>query len=135
MGKYYYAVMWMAIGIISSVDVYWAIANQDMMMELEENPIGRYLIGLDGGSIALFMSLKVAGTIIALGALVFLYHWKQQYAWPIIVTLTVAQFFLLSYLNDGYIVKNKTLEEHFIKCQSTTTNVKPVSTSSQKSNR
>ena len=95
MGKYYYAVMWMAIGIISSVDIYWAIANQDMMMELEENPIGRYLIGVDDGSIALFMSVKVAGTIIALGSLVFLYHWKQKYAWPIIITITLAQFFLL----------------------------------------
>jgi cytochrome b subunit of formate dehydrogenase len=134
MGKYYYAVMWMAIGIISSVDIYWAIANQDMMMELEENPIGRYLIGVDDGSIALFMSVKVAGTIIALGSLVFLYHWKQKYAWPIIITITLAQFFLLSYLNDGYIVKNKTPEEHF-KCQSTTTNVKPVSTTSQKSSQ
>jgi len=134
MGKYYYAVMWMAIGIISSIDVYWAIVNQDMMMEVEENPVGRYLMGMKGGGIALFMSVKVAGTIIALGALVFLYHWKQKYAWPTIITITIAQFFLLSYLNDGYIVKNKTREEHF-KCQSTTTNVKPVSTPSQKSSR
>jgi len=134
MGKYYYALMWVAIGIISSIDVYWAILNQDMMMEIEENPIGRYLIGMEGGGVALFMSIKVAGTIIALGALVFLYHWKQKYAWPIIIAITIAQFFLLSYLNHGKLVKNKIPEGHF-KWQSTTTNARPVSTSSKKNSQ
>ena len=131
MGKYYYSIMWMAIGIISAIDIYWSIINQSVLGELEENPIGRYLINISDGDIALFMSVKVAGTIIALGVLVFLYHWKQKYAWPIIISLTVAQFFLLSYLNTDYIVKNETLKEHF-KWQSTSTNVKPVSTSSKK---
>ena len=131
MGKYYYSIMWLTIGIISSIDIYWSIINQNVLGELEENPIGRYLIEISDGSVALFMSVKVAGTIIALGALVFLYHWKKKYAWPIIISLTVAQFFLLSYLNTDYIVKNETLQEHF-KWQSTNTNAKPVSTSSKK---
>ena len=131
MGKYYYSVMWLAIGIISSIDIYWSITNQHMLMEMEENPVGRYLIHREDGSIALFMSIKVAGTILALGILVSLYHWKKKYAWPTIITLTVAQFLLLSYLNDGYIVKNKTPKEHF-KWQSTNINAKPVSTSSRK---
>ena len=100
MGKYYYAVMWLAIGIISSIDIYWAIVNQDMIMELEENPIGRYLIEKDDGSVALFMCIKVTGTVIALGSLVVLYHWKKKYAWPIIIALTIAQFWLLNYLGS-----------------------------------
>ena len=123
--------MWMAIGIISAIDIYWSIINQSVLWEMEQNPIGRYLIEKDGGSIALFMAIKVGGTIIALGVLVFLYHWKQKYAWPTIIILTLAQISLLSYLNNGYVVKNETLKEHF-KWQSTSTNVKPVSTSSKK---
>ena len=131
MGKYYYSIMWITIGIISAIDVYWSIVNQSVLWEMEQNPIGRYLIEKDGGSIALFMAIKVGGTIIALGVLVFLYHWKQKYAWPIIIILTLAQLSLLSYLNNGYVVKNKELKEHFI-WQSTNTNVKPVGTSSKK---
>ena len=123
--------MWITIGIISAIDVYWSIVNQSVLWEMEQNPIGRYLIEKDGGSIALFMAIKVGGTIIALGVLVFLYHWKQKYAWPIIIILTLAQLSLLSYLNNGYVVKNKALKEHFI-WKSTNTNVKPVGTSSKK---
>jgi hypothetical protein len=63
--------MWLAIGIISSIDIYWSIINQNVLGELEENPIGRYLIEISDGSVALFMSVKVAGTIIALGVLFF----------------------------------------------------------------
>ena len=134
MGKYYYSAMWLAIGIISAVDIYWSITNQQMLMDLEENPIGRYLIQKENGSIALFMCIKVAGTITALGVLVFLYHWKRRYAWPIITALTIAQFFLLSYLSGGYVTKHETHKEHF-KWQPTNTNVKPVGTSSQKKSR
>tara|TARA_R100000008_G_scaffold52825_1_gene32013 strand:+ start:99 stop:503 length:405 start_codon:yes stop_codon:yes gene_type:complete len=134
MGKYYYTMMWLTIGIISAIDVYWSIVNQSVLWEMEQNPIGRYLIEKDGGSIALFMAIKVGGTIIALGVLVFLYHWKQKYAWPTITILTLAQLSLLSYLNNGYVVKNKELKEHF-KWQSTNINVKPVGIPSKKKSR
>ena len=131
MGKYYYAAMWLIIGIISSIDIYWAITNQDMMMELEENPVGRYLIEKDDGSIALFMCVKVAGTVIALGSLVILYHWKKKYAWPIIIALTIAQFWLLHYLS-GVDNSQAELEREKLKWQHTSINVQPVSTSSPK---
>ena len=159
MGKYYYTMMWLTIGIISAIDVYWSIVNQSVLWEMEQNPIGRYLIEKDGGSIALFMAILlyysseilisnsiilsekfnisrilIGGTIIALGVLVFLYHWKQKYAWPTIIILTLAQISLLSYLNNGYVVKNKELKEHF-KWQSTNINVKPVGIPSKKKSR
>ena len=68
------------------------------MLENEQNPIGRYLIAKDGGAVALFMGVKMAGTIFALGVLVFLYHYKKFYAWVSIISLTIAQFLLLYYL-------------------------------------
>jgi len=96
--KVYFTVMWLAIGWISAIDLYWAIKNQHIMLNNEENPIGRYLIGLDDGSVALFMGIKMAGTILALGFLIFLYHYRRLYAWLSIIFLTAAQFLLLYYL-------------------------------------
>ena len=96
--KFCFAALWLAIGFISAIDLYWAVKNQHVMLENEENPVGRYLIRLDDGSVALFMGVKMAGTILSLGVLVFLYHYKKLYAWLSIISLTVAQFFLLHYL-------------------------------------
>jgi len=134
MGKYYYGIMWLAIGIISSVDVYWSIVNQEILMEAEENPIGKYLIEHEDGDIALFMSVKVAGTIMALGILVVLYHWNKRYAWPIIIVLTVAQFWLLSYLNSAE-GERTALEKERLKWHIMNTDVRPVSISLEKNSQ
>ena len=96
--KYYFALLWLSIGLISSVDLYWCIKNQHIIAQIEENPIGRYLIELDQGDVALFMGIKMAGTDTALGALIFLYHWKKRYAWIATITLSILQFCLLYYL-------------------------------------
>ena len=96
--KSYFAVMWLAIGIISAIDLYWCIKNQHIMLEIEQNPIGHYLIVKDGGDVALFMGVKMAGTILALAILIFLYHYKKFYAWVSIISITMAQFLLLYYL-------------------------------------
>tara|TARA_B100000749_G_C18374239_1_gene443113 strand:+ start:430 stop:756 length:327 start_codon:yes stop_codon:yes gene_type:complete len=98
--KFYFAVMWLAIGIISSIDLYWAVKNQHIMLYNEQNPIGRYLIRQDNGDVALFMGIKMAGTILALGFLIFLYHHKRLYAWLSVIFLTIAQFLLLFYLGQ-----------------------------------
>jgi hypothetical protein len=98
--KFFFAAMWVAIGLISAIDLYWAVKNQDTMIFNEENPIGRYLIRLDDGSVALFMGVKMAGTILALGFLIFLYHYKSFFAWVSIVILTMLQFYLLYYLEQ-----------------------------------
>ena len=98
--KIYFAVMWLAIGLISAIDLYWAIKNQDLMLEMEENPIGRWLLLKDDGDVALFMGIKMAGTTLALGFRKFLYHYQRLFAWISIITLTILQFYLLHYL--GY---------------------------------
>ena len=98
--KLYFAVMWVAIGMISAIDLYWAVKNQHIMLEMEENPIGRWLLLQDDGDVALFMGIKMAGTTLALGILIFLYHYQRRFAWISIITLTILQFYLLHYL--GY---------------------------------
>ena len=61
--------MWLIIGLISAVDVYYAIKFQKTLESMEENPIGLHLIELSNGDISLFMGLKVSGTVLVLGFL------------------------------------------------------------------
>jgi hypothetical protein len=90
-----YAELWLFIGFISAIDIYVSIKTRAYLLYCEMNPLGRWLIRLDGGDIALFMGIKTAGTVLALGLLVWLYHLKQSWAWPVIIALSLAQLFVL----------------------------------------
>ena len=90
-----YAELWLFIGLVSAVDIYMSIKTQEYLIDLEMNPIGIWLIQRDGGDIALFMGIKTAGTVLALGLLVWLYHLKKSWAWPSIVALSLVQLFVL----------------------------------------
>ena len=50
-----YGALWLSIGIISAIDIYWSIFLQEVLVETELNPIGKFLITVAGGDIALFM--------------------------------------------------------------------------------
>ena len=100
MGKYYYGIMWLAIGVISSVDLYWSIVYQSQLYEIELNPLGRLLISMDNGGVSLFMAVKMLGTVAALGVLVVLYHWRQSIAWPVMISIFIFQLLLLAYIGQ-----------------------------------
>ena len=100
MGKYYYGIMWLAIGVISSIDLYWSIVYQSQLYEIELNPLGRFLIAMDNGQVSLFMAVKMLGTIAVLGALVVLYHWRRSTAWPVMTSIFVFQSVLLVYIGQ-----------------------------------
>jgi hypothetical protein len=100
MGKYYYGIMWLAIGVISSIDLYWSIVYQSQLYEIELNPLGRFLIAMDNGQVSLFMAVKMLGTIAVLGALVVLYHWRRSTAWPVMTSIFVFQSLLLVYIGQ-----------------------------------
>ena len=91
--------MWLFIGFVSAYDIYVSVALSEILPDNEENPIGRWLIEKDGGKIALFMGLKVAGTITALCILVLLYRFRENWAWLAIFTLSIIQLFVLWYMN------------------------------------
>jgi hypothetical protein len=93
-------IAWLVIGWISAIDVYWSIKVQHVLLSSELNPVGRWLIRQDGGSIALFMGLKCAGLVTVLGILVLLRFWRIQVAQKVIWTLFVLQVMLLWFLNQ-----------------------------------
>tara|TARA_Y100000034_G_scaffold136518_1_gene213536 strand:- start:1756 stop:1986 length:231 start_codon:yes stop_codon:yes gene_type:complete len=67
-------------------------------MEYEQNPIGVWLMQLDGGDVALFMGLKFAGTVLVLGYLSMIYRKHENFAWAVMTPLFIFQSFLLLYL-------------------------------------
>jgi hypothetical protein len=90
-----YAEMWLFIGFASAFDIYMSIKAQEYLFFSEMNPVGRWLIRLDGGDVALFMGVKTAGMTLALGILVWLYLHKRSWAWISIVFVSLMQLFVL----------------------------------------
>jgi len=97
--KITYAILWLFIGVVSAIDVYWSIVLQDVLIETEMNPIGRLLLETSDGNVALFMLCKVMGLVAVLGILVVLYNYKKRIAWGCIVGVSIFQLWLLWYLN------------------------------------
>lgn len=67
------AVVWLFIALVSALDVYCSIKYQFELIAEEMNPVGRWLMQLDGGSVALLMSCKFLGNLLAIGGLPLLY--------------------------------------------------------------
>ena len=96
--KIFFGLLLLVIGYISAYDLYLAISFSEELILNEQNPLGRYLIKVNNGNIALFMGLKFAGTITCLAILVVLYQCKKSWAWICISAITLFQISLLLYL-------------------------------------
>ena len=81
------------IVLVSAIDVFWAIKVRDNLIEL--NPMGRWLMSLDSGDVALFMACKLVGTVMACWLMGWLYcHWPKK-ALVITGAVMVVQLLLL----------------------------------------
>ena len=76
-----YGILWVFVGLVAAIDVYWSIINQEQLYQIELNPLGKFILKVSSGDVAPFMGLKVAGTVIVLGALTVMYNYKRQWAW------------------------------------------------------
>jgi hypothetical protein len=95
------------ISLVASYDSYLAVKLRDTLYSAELNPLGRMLIRMDNGDVALFMGAKMLGTIFVLGILLFLYYYKESWAgahkvrnWALPVTafVTLVQVMVLCFL-------------------------------------
>ena len=80
MGKILFYIQLIFISLVASYDSYLAVKLRDTLYSEELNPLGRMLIRMDNGDVALFMGAKMLGTISVLGILLFLYYYKES--WP-----------------------------------------------------
>ena len=83
---------------VSTVDFYYLGKTRCVIMELEQNPVGRYLIELDKGDISIFMAAKFFGTIVALYLLFKLKNLGLKHIFLITSIVALAQIILLIYL-------------------------------------
>lgn len=87
--------------LVSMVDHYLAIKLQDVMLEFEWNPLGILLIRLDGGSVALFMTIKMGFLWVIAGIILKLYEYKKKYAYAAIGVLSLLQLILIFFFLWG----------------------------------
>jgi hypothetical protein len=97
-----FAVQYILIGGIGAYDTYLSIKHRETLYENELNPIGRWLIERDHGDVALFMGVKMAGTILALGIMCYYFSVRPWRALFVGLVLCVVQVVVLLYL-EGFI--------------------------------
>ena len=88
------------ITLVCSIDVYWSIRIENLISG-EKNPVGVWLINLDSGSVALFMAVKLFGTVLATSFLVWFLHYRSDLCLAVIVPLALLALSLLYYLYFG----------------------------------
>jgi hypothetical protein len=89
---------WIFIALVASIDVYFAIKLQNELYNNELNPVGKWLMDMDGGDVALFMALKFLGTLIVLSCYPIISHFSVKWAHRYILIAALLQFLLLIFL-------------------------------------
>ena len=86
---------------VSVHDAMLVVLNADIISQAERNPVGKWLIELQGGDVWLFVLAKLTGTAIACSVLITLYELRTRLA--LVASLGVAcfQMILLWYLIFG----------------------------------
>lgn len=84
---------------VSTHDAILVVMYQDMIEQLELNPLGRKLIQCAGGDVWLFIWLKCAGTATVAAMLVMLYRHYARIGMAVAVALASLQLLLLCYLH------------------------------------
>ena len=100
-------ILWSCVALITMVsmyDVYWTFKVQEVIIHTEENPIGLWLINADGGDIALFMTVKMLGTMCVILAIPAIYFYRNNWGMVCAVSVATFQAFLFAYLNFGHLV-------------------------------
>jgi hypothetical protein len=95
--------------MVSMLDHYYTIKLQENILDYEQNPIGTYLIKLDSGSVALFMTVKMICLWILVIAIITLYNIKKLYAYISLISLCIAQLLLIIYFLYGHLLQPPSL--------------------------
>lgn len=90
--------LWAFIGAVCAYDVYLSVKYPDWLKHLEQNPIGTWLLHLDGGDPALFMAVKFFSSLVVLSVLIMSQRWYSRLCLVLTCSITLFQFWLSSYL-------------------------------------
>jgi hypothetical protein len=74
------------------------VLNHEVILECEQNPVGRWLIEANGGSVWLFVGVKLFCTAVVCALLVSLYEHRRRLGFAAAGGLAAFQAVLLVYL-------------------------------------
>jgi hypothetical protein len=86
---------------VSIFDSYWTFKTADSILMREKNPIGVFLIKADNGDVALFMTLKMIGTMLVILIIPLLFLFKKWWGLTTASVLAAFQTALFFYLTYG----------------------------------
>ena len=86
------------IAAVSLYDTYLIIRFEEMIYMMESNPMGRWLLETAGGQVGVFVRVKLAGTLLVLSTLMFMWKWRAPMLFPITSSIASCQTCLMIYL-------------------------------------
>jgi hypothetical protein len=86
------------VGGVSMYDGYLVVRTGDMILDFEQNPVGRYLIQCNNGDPSIFLRVKAASTMVVLTVLAEMHRYSRRLASPVAFGLAVFQSALLIFL-------------------------------------
>jgi hypothetical protein len=92
------AMLLIVVGV-SVHDAYLVLLYEDVIETTERNPIGIFLIEINGGGVAALFAAKLIGTCVAGSLLMMLYEKKRELALVAAAGLACFQTLLLLYLH------------------------------------
>ena len=93
--------LWLFIIFVSVWDSFLTFVFRSDMKTSELNPIGRWLINLNGGDVVLLLVAKLAGTIVVTSLLAVFYERDPRKAFAITTPISCFQMWLLLFLTFG----------------------------------
>jgi hypothetical protein len=95
---YVFAGLWLFVIFVSVFDGYLAVRYRHELHLTELNPVGRWLIRLNGGQVWYLVAAKFAGTIAAATAVLLLYARWPRAGMIVVAAMAVFQLCLLLFL-------------------------------------
>ncbi len=86
------------IAAVSLYDTYLIIRFEEMICTMERNPMGRWLLEIAGGQVGVFVRVKLAGTLLVLSTLMFMWKWRAPMLFPVTTSIASSQTCLMIYL-------------------------------------
>jgi hypothetical protein len=98
LGKLTFAAFCLVVMAVSVHDAMLVVLNAQIIVEFEQNPVGRWLLQLPGGGIWLFLLVKLVGTAVACSILVTVYEQSKRLGLVAAGGVASFQVLLLGYL-------------------------------------
>jgi hypothetical protein len=94
-----FAALWLLIVAISVYDGWWIVVNREILLKVEQNPLGQWLLALNRGDVRLLLAAKSVGTVLAASLLLLLYWSRPYLGWIACVGAAAFQLWLLWFLH------------------------------------